>query len=111
MTLLWLISCASTLDSDDLCKEVGFAIASRTEECGGGSELAEARYLAFEDPYTCVEVDPPDTAGVGSVRPEDLYHCPLAIRHLACELVEEYSDDLDLWLTASPTCALLVEDR
>ena len=107
--ILLLLSCASTLDSDALCKEVGFAIAGRTEECGGGSALAEARYLAFEEQYTCVQVDPSDTAGVGGVLPEDLYHCPLAIRHLACELVEQYGDDLDLWLTASPTCRLLVE--
>jgi hypothetical protein len=110
VNLLWLwLSCASTLDTDAICKEVGFAIASRTEECGLGSDLAEARYIAFEEQYTCVEVDPADTAGVGGVSPEDLYHCPLAIRHLACELVEQYGDDLDLWLTASPTCRLLVE--
>ena len=109
--ILLLLSCASTLDADALCKEIGFAIAGRTEECGGGTDLAEERYLAFEDQYTCVEVDPASEEGVGGVKPEDLYHCPLAIRHLACELVEEYGDDLDRWLTASPTCRLLVESR
>lgn len=111
MSLLFLLSCASTMDSDAICKEVGFAIAGRTEECGGGTDLAEARYLAFQDQYTCVEVDPASDSGLAGVKPEDLYHCPLAIRHLACELVEQYGDDLDQWLTASPTCGLLVESR
>lgn len=109
--ILLLLACASSLDEDALCKEVGFAIAGRTEECGLGTEVAEARFEAFLETYTCVEVDPASMEGVGGVLPEDLFHCPLAIRSLACELVEQYGDDLDLWLTASPTCALLVEAR
>lgn len=104
-----LAGCATTMEPDDFCQEVGFAIAGRTQECTGDGETAEARYVAFEEAYTCVEVDPSDTAGLRGVAPEDLFACPLAIRHLACELVEQYGDDLDQWLTASPTCALLVE--
>lgn len=104
-----LFSCATTIEPDDFCQEVGYAIAGRTQECTGDSDLAEARYAAFEEAYTCVEVDPSDTAGPGGVRPEDLYACPLAIRNLACELTEDYGDDLDRWLGASPMCALLVE--
>lgn len=107
--ILLLAACASTLEPDDFCTEAGFAIAARTQDCTGDIALAEARYEAFAEAYTCVEVDPSDTAGV--VLPEDLYACPLAIRNLPCELVAEYGDDLDRWLTASPVCQLLVEPR
>lgn len=102
-------ACATTMEPDDFCQEVGYAIAGRTQDCTGDGELAEARYAAFEENYTCVEVDPSDTAGVSGVRPEDLFACPLAIRNLACELVESHGDNLDAWLATSPTCALLVE--
>ena len=109
MILPLLLGCASTMEADDFCQEIGYAIAGRTQECTGDGEVAEARYAAFEEAYTCVEVDPSDTAGIDGVKPEDLFACPLAIRHLACELVVQYGDDVDQWLTASPTCALLVE--
>ena len=102
----WLLACATAIEADDLCQEVGYAIASRTQTCTGDADAAEARYTRFEEDYTCVEVDPSDTGGV---RAEDLYACPLAIRNLACELVDDYGDDLDAWLGASPVCALLVE--
>lgn len=109
--LLWLAACATTMEADDFCQEVGYAIAARTQECTGDGDLAEARYEAFEAAYTCVEVDPDDTAGPDGVRPEDLFACPLAIRNVACELADTWDDDLDAWLDASPMCALLVEER
>lgn len=109
--ILLLLGCATRLDNDDICQEVGYAIAGRTEACTGDSDLAESRYTSFEENYSCVDVDPSDSAGVGGVRPEDLFACPLAIRNLACELVEDYDDDLEAWMRASPVCALLVEER
>lgn len=107
--ILLLFGCASTLDPEDFCREAGFAIAARTQECTGDDALAERRYEAFEAAYTCEAFDPADTGGL--VKPEDLYACPLAIRNLPCELVATYGDDLDLWLTASPVCQLLVDER
>lgn len=101
--------CGTTVGPDRFCKEVGYAIAGRTQECTGDAALAEARYADFEAAYTCVEVDAGDTATASGVKPEDLFACPLAIRNLACELVESYGDDLDAWLATSPACALLVE--
>lgn len=112
MRAVWFVGllagCPTTIEADDFCQEVGFAIAGRTQECTGATKTAEARYQAFAAAYTCTEWDVGDTA---TVHPEDLYACPLAIRELPCELVDTYGDDLDQWLDTSPMCALLVEER
>lgn len=105
MILLLLAGCPTEIASDDICKEVGYAIAGRTQECTGDVALAEARYEAFSADYTCVADDGRDTA---LYLTEDLYACPLAIRNLACELVDSYGDDTEAWLRASPFCALIV---
>jgi hypothetical protein len=101
--------CRRSLPEDALCKEVGYAIAGRTVQCTGDEALGNARFEAFEDDYTCVDVPvenlTQDTAA--PVAPQNLYHCPLALRNLPCELVIEYGDDLDRWLTASPVCAYI----
>lgn len=103
------LGCRSSLPEDALCKEVGYAIAGRTVQCTGDEALGNARFEAFEDDYTCVDVPvenlTQDTAA--PVAPQNLYHCPLALRNLPCELVIEYGDDLDRWLTASPVCAFI----
>ena len=103
------LGCRSSLPEDALCKEVGYAIAGRTVQCTGDEALGDARFESFEDDYTCVDVPvenlTQDTAA--PVAPQNLYHCPLALRNLPCELVIEYGDDLDRWLTASPVCAYI----
>ena len=106
-----LSACNRSLDDDAWCKEAAYAIAGRTEECTGDSALATARYEAFFDAYTCVEVPPESLAEdtAGAVAPQNLAHCALAIRNLPCELVAEYGDALDRYMTASPVCRLLVE--
>jgi hypothetical protein len=108
---LGLGGCRRSLPEDALCKEVGYAIAGRTVQCTGDEALGNARFAAFEDDYTCIDVPvenlTQDTAA--PVAPQNLYHCPLAIRNLPCELVLDYGDDLDRWLTASPVCAAITE--
>jgi hypothetical protein len=113
MPLLWLAACTRSLPEDQLCKEIGYAIAGRTEECTGDRELASARFEAFEERYTCAPFDPePKGEDTESpIAPEDLFHCPLAIRNLPCELVEQYGDDLSAYLTASPICATIIEEE
>ena len=101
--------CATPVDGASFCREVGYAIASRTEACTGDAAVAEARFRAFEGAYTCVEIEADTGVPYGEVAPQDLYACPLAIRNLPCELALRYGDDLDAWLTASPVCALVVE--
>lgn len=108
MILLLVMGCPTEIGPDDICKEVGYAIAGRTQECTGDVALAESRYTAFSEDYTCIASQGRDTA---IYLTEDLYACPLGIRNLACELVESYGDDTDAWLQASPFCALIVERR
>ncbi len=105
--LLLLPACAHRLEPDAFCKEVGYAIAGRTQECTGDAGLAEARYLLFEEQFTCIEYEVVKDSDQTDLPYQDLYHCPLAIRSLACELVDQYGDDLSQWMTASPTCELL----
>lgn len=105
---LFLLGCSHPLPTDQYCKEAAWAIAGRTQECSGDIELAEARYLEFFEQYECVEFDIEDYDSA-PIAYENLFHCPLAIRALPCELAEDYADDLDRWMTASPVCAYLVE--
>ncbi|MFM2247496.1 MAG: hypothetical protein RL071_3570 [Pseudomonadota bacterium] len=103
-------ACTRSLDGDAWCKEAAFAIAGRTEECTGDTSLATARFEAFFDQYTCADI-PPETMGAdtaAAVAPQDLAHCALAIRNLPCVLVDDYGDQLDLYLSASPVCAAVV---
>jgi hypothetical protein len=85
-----------------VCEDVGFAIAGRTFECTDDTDLAMARSNAFDDGYSC---------RVESVaEPIDLYYaCPVAVNALSCGDVEGLADDLDRWLAASPTCAVILE--
>lgn len=98
------------------CEEVGYAISRRTYECTGDTELANARYEAFVDTYTCRSIDwelgKQDTDLPNTVGPKgqlDYFHCAFAVGELACELVEAYGDDLDLWLDSSEACPLVIE--
>lgn len=106
ISLIYCIGCSHSLAPDQFCKEVGYAIAGRTQECTGDNSLSEARYQLFVEQYTCIEYEVKKDSD--STFPyQDLYHCPLAIRNLPCELVEQYGDTLSEWMTASPTCELL----
>lgn len=115
-TLLLLVGCSSlrTVEGDLPCLEAGYAIARRTFECTGDAELANARYVRFEAEYECVVVDYPEIEEpneylVGEEGlPGDWFHCSFAIGELACELVDAYGDDIDQWLTASPSCSEVV---
>lgn len=109
--LLGCLSCNRSMEDDAFCREAAFAIAGRTEECTGDVALATARYEAFFDAYTCVEI-PPERLGedtAAAIAPQNLAHCALAIRNLPCALVDGYGDELDRYLSASPVCAALVE--
>jgi hypothetical protein len=123
LCLLAATGCASlhALPREQPCVEAGYAISSRTFECTGDAELANARYLQFEKEYDCVPLAPwhLDTGTMGSriegdtgaltLQPQDAFHCAFAIRQLACELVEGYGDDLDQYLASSDACGWVVK--
>lgn len=106
--LLLVVACAGELPSDQPCIEVGTAIGARTEACTGDADLAVARMEAFEAGYACVVEEQVEEATDPELQ-ADLYECALVLRNLACELVDDYGDDLDLWLGSSPVCALILE--
>jgi hypothetical protein len=116
MILMALLGCQSlgAVDPEAPCLEAGYAIAWRTFDCTGDADLANARYERFVDTRTCIPVDYPeiDAAGLTLLddadNPGNYFHCAFLIGEIACELVEQYGDDLDQWLATSETCALVV---
>lgn len=119
MILLLLASCGATLrpvEGTLPCEDTAVAISRRTYECTGDSDLANARYELFFQQYTCVEVDLETELAEAwydtlESAPGDWFHCAWAVGELACELVEDYGDDLSLWLSASPVCPYVVEEQ
>jgi hypothetical protein len=98
-----LPGCAAShlLPPEQACEEVGTAIGARLAECTGDDARGEAAIEAFAAEYRCL-------LPVDGLDPREAYACALATRNLACELADVYGDDLDAWLTASPTCDLVV---
>lgn len=119
VALLMGAGCPSlhALPKEQPCIEAGYAISARTFQCTDDAELANARYLLFERSYDCVplpewhvEGGPEGTriegdTGALPMSPPDAFHCAFEIRQLPCELVEDYGDDLALWLSSSDACA------
>jgi len=108
--LLLTAGCGRSLTrvaDDQPCLEAGFAIARRTEECTGDRELANARYAAFEDEWTCIPTAPDDPEYF-DIAP-DLYGCAATITSLSCDAALEFGDDLSLWLGVDPACGYIVE--
>lgn len=90
------------MPGDQPCKDAAFGMASRTYECSGDAELANARYERFASEYKCIDVDPssPDTG--------NYFHCSVAIGELTCEQVEQLGEDLDKWFAVSNACAYVI---
>ena len=121
--LLLSAGCPSlhALPKEQPCIEAGYAISARTFECTDDSELANARYLLFDRSYDCIPLPEwhveDGTAGTGiegdtgdlPMSPPDAFHCAFVIRQLPCELVEDYGDDLGLWLSSSDACDRVTE--
>ena len=102
--LLIAAGCAEShaLGPEAPCEEAGYAIASRAEECSGDAEYAAGLQAQFAEAYTCVEPQLPDP-----LQERDLFECALVLRNIACELANEYGDDLNAWLQSSPVCAAI----
>lgn len=94
---------------DQACREAGYAIANRTLTCTGNATLSQTRYDRFRKDFTCIEWEPDDSRYTVDFGPEDLFGCAYVLSNLPCELVDLYGDDLDTWLRATDSCALVVE--
>ena len=116
MILVWLLGCQSldAVDPEAPCLEAGYAIAWRTYDCTGDADLANARYERFAENYECIAIDYPEIDAEGltllenAKNPGNYFHCAFLIGELACELVDQYGDDIDQWLATSETCDLVV---
>ena len=117
MRACWLVTGVAALgcsppdpiDGEGPCREVGYAIARRTFECTGDADLSNDRYERFDSQLQCVEVDlsiSPDGFDEG-----DYWHCAFAIGELACELVDEYGDEVERWLGTSDACGYVVRRK
>lgn len=128
MIALLLGACAAmrVLPKDQPCIEAGYAISRRTFECTADPDLANARYLQFQDEYTCVPIPDwyriddgisvnglltYDDTGRPRIEAQDYFHCSFAISQLPCEAVEAFGDDLSRWLASSDACGWIVEPK
>jgi hypothetical protein len=108
---VWMVSCSpiDPMPPDQPCREAGYAIASRTLTCTGNAELSQSRYDTFRKQYTCIEWETTDPRFTSEFGPEDLFGCAYVLSNLPCELVDQYGNNLDAWLTTTDSCALVVE--
>lgn len=111
LSLLVLAGCSpiEPMPPDQPCREAGYAIASRTLSCTGDAKLSQDRYDSFRKDFTCIEWETTDPRFDVDFGPEDLFGCAFVLSNLPCELVDQYGDDLDAWLAATDSCALVVE--
>jgi len=111
LPLALVLSCTSlkTMPPDLPCREAAFAMAARTEECTGNLELANKRVDLFFKDYVCIDADVTDPEmNNPAVHPLDWFNCAFAIREMPCELVEEYGNDIDRYLTQSDACTWVI---
>lgn len=93
------------LPKDQPCRDVALSIAQRTMDCTDDADLAQERLDAFDQRYSCVEVDvAKDDVG-------KLYHCSSMVGGMTCDAVEKAGDDLDQWLTVSPACYIVIRRK
>lgn len=106
LPLLLVFGCTRRIDAESPCREVAYAIASRTVDCTGDEDLATARAEEVSSAWTCLAPGPEaNGADTGSfITPENLYHCAYTLRGLSCDEVDALGDDLDAWLATSPIC-------
>jgi hypothetical protein len=105
--LLPLVSSAcfpepQSLEVGEVCKDIGYSIASRTFACTGDSRLANARYRRFEDALECTR----STAEAQDA--QFSYRCPVAIEALDCPTVLSFGEDFTKWLGVAAECAMIV---
>ncbi|MBX3126285.1 MAG: hypothetical protein KF718_06190 [Polyangiaceae bacterium] len=104
LVLAALLACGSPweeLPPDEVCKDVGLSIASRTEACSKDPELASARWDAYESRYRCAVKKVDD-----SIRLH--YVCPVEVMRMDCDMLLGFGDDLDAMLASIPECLAVV---
>jgi len=104
-----LLGCTSLegMEAEQPCLEAGWAISSRTFDCSGDGERANARYERFLDEMACIPHELGDEGPTKLAREKDLFHCAYVIRTLTCADVADFGDEIDAWMSVSPACNLV----
>lgn len=91
LTGLLVVACAGRFDieSDEPCRNAGFAISSRIHSCTGDHDRSNERYERFAKNYLCTVAGTPQAAD---------FACAAEINDYDCDTVESLGDDLDEWL-------------
>lgn len=112
LAALLMASCDQELPGDEICRDIGYAIANKWFECTGDVEASNARYEQFIDTHSCkiselpsedqllndrISTPPRDSVG-------DPYQCSAAILQFTCEKALAIGEDSDQWLSASAQC-------
>ena len=96
----WLLAAGALAGCTDgaSCEDVGQAVAVRTWECTGDSELGFARAKRLRNDLACASGEDHDAIVAGPT-------CLAEIDALSCEEVDAIGDDPAGWLVAAPGCA------
>lgn len=92
---LWLSSCGSfePVTAQDLCDEVGYAIAAKTLECSGDADQANRAYEDYRAQSSCPGGNEPVEVGTTS--------CSEEVLNVSCDTVNVAIDDLGSWVPSS----------
>lgn len=84
--------------TEQVCLDVGYAIAARTYDCEDSTSIANKRFDLFEQQYECLIEDT-------AFEPIDVYyHCVAQINATSCDDVTAFGDDLSRYMALSPAC-------
>lgn len=107
VVLAALLACGDPQDelpASEVCDDVGYSIANRTEACSDDRDLASERWAHYDERFAC---------NVGQVTEEirELYVCPVELLRMDCETFLAYGDDLDALLSSVPECTRVVKRK
>lgn len=94
------------LPPEEVCADIGYAIATRSYQCGEDSDTANGRYEDFDEGWRC-QTDEIESI-IDDEGPGAVYACATALGRVSCDDAEEAGDSIDEWLAFEERCADLV---
>ncbi len=87
------------------CKEIGYALASRTVTCGEGAERGNEAFEQFSTSFSCNDEEPPLDAGPDAASAfVSIMDCVEDMLVVPCDLLVGAEGSLDRALTSSDAC-------
>lgn len=103
--LTMLLACSDPqepLPAQEVCRDIGYSIANRTQACSEDASLASKRWNLYEANYHCKVVSNDEPIDV-------MYTCPIEILKIPCSDFLAYGDNFDTMFATIPECALPIE--